>query len=279
MIHVRMMTADDAPLMMRCVQQAGWNQTRADCQRFVELEPEGCFVAERAGQPVGTTVACRFGPVGWVAMVLVDESVRRQGIGTRLVEHALSYLDRQQVPTMRLDATDLGRGLYERLGFTAEYEIVRYEGRAGTGSPFVTVTPFDRSNLAEVIQFDREASGMARGRLIERLLAEPTGAGRLVLEEGTLFGFVLRRAGRLAAQIGPAAAADSWTGGQLLDWALRRCRPGSAFVDIPSPNGEAVRWAASRGLKPRRHFVRMVRGTPVQDHPDRIWATAGPELA
>ena len=101
----------------------------ADWRRLLCLQPDGCFVAELDGIAVGTTTTCIFGPVAWVAMVLVDEAVRGRGIGTALMRHALAYLDGLGVERVRLDATPLGRPVYKKLGFVAEYDVLRYEGK------------------------------------------------------------------------------------------------------------------------------------------------------
>ncbi len=132
MIEIRRMTIDDVSLGMRLKEQAGWNQIEADWRRFLALEPDGCFVAELDGEPVATTTTCVFGTVAWIAMVLVDKPARHQGIATRLVDHAVQYLEDRGVETVRLDATPLGRPVYERLGFLAEYELVRLQGTVST---------------------------------------------------------------------------------------------------------------------------------------------------
>src|ERR1700687_3445839 len=116
-IRIRRMTPADVPLGMRLKQQAGWNQTEADWRRFLDLEPDGCFVAELDDDPVATTTTCVFGVIGWIAMVLVDVPVRGRGIGSALMRHALEYLDDRNVLTVRLDATPLGQPVYEKLGF------------------------------------------------------------------------------------------------------------------------------------------------------------------
>src|SRR5437867_4267393 len=109
MIHLRLMTGADLPLGMRLKQQAGWNQLETDWRRFLDMQPDGYFVAEMDGVPVGTTATCIFGPVAWIAMVLVDAAARGQGIGTALMRYAIIFLERQQVRSIRLDATALGR--------------------------------------------------------------------------------------------------------------------------------------------------------------------------
>src|SRR5438105_11990396 len=128
MIRIRRMTAADVPLGMRLKEQAGWNQTEADWQRCLDLQPDGCFVAEWNDTPVGTTTTCVFGNVAWIAMVLVDANHRGKGIGKALMNHALEYLDSAGVASIRLDATPLGQPLYEKLGFRVQFPLARFEG-------------------------------------------------------------------------------------------------------------------------------------------------------
>src|SRR5437667_10563558 len=104
MLRIRAMTEADLALGMRLKRQNGWNQLEADWQRLLALEPDGCFVAEADGVGVGTAGTCVFGPVAWIAMVLVDAERRKQGIGTALMKHTLTYLDRRGVRSVRLDA-------------------------------------------------------------------------------------------------------------------------------------------------------------------------------
>src|SRR5262249_6423074 len=105
MLRIRTMTPADIPLGMRLKAQNGWNQLEADWKRLLAMEPDGCFVAETDGVGVGTACTCVFGPVAWVAMVLVDAERRKQGIGTALMEHTLAYLEGRGVRSVRLDAT------------------------------------------------------------------------------------------------------------------------------------------------------------------------------
>lgn len=128
MLRIRGMTVADIPVGMRLKEQAGWNQVPADWSRLLDLEPDGSFVAELDGAAAGTVVTCQFGPVAWVAMMLVDESFRSHGIGRSLMEHALDHLDSHGVETIRLDASPQGRPLYESLNFVAEATLARYLG-------------------------------------------------------------------------------------------------------------------------------------------------------
>ncbi len=300
MIELRVMTEGDVWLGMRLKTQAGWNQTPADWRRFLQLQPDGCFVARWDGQDVGTVTTCIFGSIGWIAMVLVDHEYRHRGIGTRLVQHALQFLDQRCIPTARLDATALGRPVYEHLGFVAEYELMRMEGlatpvaRASPHAPAGRVRPgaadsdgpglaacaLDRGgveHLETFVRWDQQATGTLRARLLSRLISEA--ASRSYLAGGPVDpgGYVISRCGSRAAQLGPAVAYSPSAGRALLDRAAADWAGQRIYVDVPSDHREAVRWAEDHGLSCQRSFTRMVRGRPIQDAPHLIWASSGPE--
>ncbi|HMC73739.1 MAG TPA: GNAT family N-acetyltransferase, partial [Terriglobales bacterium] len=116
-MKIRNMTALDLPAALRLKEIAGWNQTADDWKRFMKASPEGCFVAELDGEVRGTvTTICFEHRFAWVGMVLVDPEYRGEGMGTRLLEMAINYLDSVRIPCIKLDATPQGKPLYEKLG-------------------------------------------------------------------------------------------------------------------------------------------------------------------
>ena len=277
MIELRNMTRLDVPLGMRLKDQAGWNQTEDDWRRFLDLEPGGCFVAMKEGSPVGTVAAFVFGSIGWIAMVLVDKPARHQGIGRRLLEHALEYLDARGVRTARLDATALGRPIYERLGFVAEYELLRMQGVARATAAHSNVRALLPERLADLLELDRKVTATERGRLLEALYQEAPDAMRTFVADRCLLGYVTIRHGARATQLGPGVALTDEAGRALIADALSRCREQAAFIDVPVDNRAAMACAESHGLVVQRPFIRMRRGDPVDDDPTRLWASSGPE--
>jgi len=295
-LHIRKMSDADLPLGMCLKDQANWNQTEADWRRMLALQPEGCFVAELDGQPVATTTTCVFDSIGWIAMVLVEKTVRGRGIATQLMEHALGYLEGCGVRTARLDATPLGRPVYEKLGFVVEYELARWEGRAAEPMswPSSRHTPcagpahgvcglpsgvinIGAPQLESVFALDRAATGTDRRRLLERLYRERP-ESMLVFTQGPApRGYATSRLGSRAVQLGPAVAIDDVAGAALLDAAASQHAGQPIFLDIPADNAPASRWAESHGLKVQRQFSRMRRGGPVCDQPQQLWAAFGPE--
>src|SRR5258708_18710505 len=130
---------------MRLKEAAGWNQTAADWQRVLALEPDGCFAIECDGQVRATRTAVCFGEeLAWVGMVLTDAQYRGRGFARRLMEHTLAYVRGKRVAWIKLDATDMGRPLYERLGFDDEGTIERWIRQAGAvPASHGTVGPID----------------------------------------------------------------------------------------------------------------------------------------
>ena len=276
MIEIRPMAAADVPLGLRLCRQAGWNQIESDWRRFLSMQPQGCFVAEMDSVPVATTVTCLFGPVAWIAMVLVEVTARRQGVATSLLKHALEFLDSQGVESVRLDATAAGQPVYEKLGFGPEYRLTRCEGTAPPAStPSLTIAA-TTSLLSQIVGFDRRVTGTHREKMLVQLFEESPGDMRVLCREGQLEGFVTVRRGANATQIGPCIATRD-AGPLLLSDAFARWSGRRVFIDIPRDNPGAMRLVETIGLTTQRHFMRMCRGRRITDDPQAIWASSGPE--
>jgi GNAT superfamily N-acetyltransferase len=282
-IHIRTMTAADLALGMRLKCQAGWNQVQSDWQRFLSMQPDGCFVAEWNGMPVGTTVACIFDNVAWLAMVLVDAAARGKGIGGALIRHALTFVERAGVRTVRLDATPLGRPLYEKFGFMQDYELSRYEGVLRTPAesyPSRTAALVRTAQSTEYLQLfalDQAVVGADRRKFLSRLFDDNPDDVRVVCGDGDLEGYLAVRAGSEALQIGPCMATER-AGAALLTDAARRFAGRRVMIDVPHDNAPAVRAVQAMRLEAARSFTRMHRGPRRCDDPTRLWASSGPEL-
>jgi predicted N-acetyltransferase YhbS len=275
MLVIRPFAETDVPLGMRLKTQAGWNQLESDWRRMLDMQSDGCFVAEHAGTPAGTVMTCVFGDVAWIAMMLVEESLRGKGIGRALMEHALAFLDGQQVRTVRLDATPMGQPLYERLGFEAEYSLTRYAGLPASGNAAAGVTIADDGDFEAIGTLDRRATGTNRRKLLSRLGSERPAT--VVVRGGLLQGFLLNRPGSNAVQIGPCVAAED-AGPLLLMHAFRAHAHQPLYLDVPVSHQPATALVGQRGLTAQRQLLRMCRGARIREQSDLLWCSSGPEL-
>jgi hypothetical protein len=202
--------------------------------------------------------------------------VRGRGIGTRLVRHALEYLDGRGTRSVRLDATALGQPLYENLGFCAEYQLTRFEGVLPPGPAPGGVMPAGHDDLAGLVALDQAATDTERDRLLLRLFAERPEAVRMVRDETGPKGYLTVRPGSRALQIGPCVAGAE-AGPLLLGDAFHRYARLRVYLDVPADNAGARQLAQARGLTVQRDFIRMGRGPRVSESAAHIWASSGPE--
>ncbi len=272
-LHIRAMTEADIPLGMHLKNQAGWNQTEADWRRFLSISPEGCFVGEFEGRGIATTLVFQFGAVAWIAMMLVDQSARRRGIGAKMMARALQYRGRRETEAVRLDATPMGKGLYEKLGFEIQYELTRFEGTARGQKKIPEIAVVPAAGPVEMGGLDSAMPSTDRSALLEAFWRENPEAIRVVRGEG----YSVMRAGSRATQIGPVIASSESAGLALLDHALKQCDGQRIYIDIPSGNPPAMKWAEGAGLNPHRTLLRMQRGETAPDDQGRIFASSGPE--
>ena len=274
MLHLRPMTRSDVALGMRLKAQAAWNQLEADWLRFLDLQPDGAFVAELDGGPAGTVATCIFGPVAWVAMVLVDAELRGRGIGRALMERALEFLDKAGARSVRLDATPLGQPLYEKLGFVTEYTLTRFEGHAPRAERPPSVCAARPEHLKAVLWLDRIVTGTDRWQMVRRLFEEYPQEARVVESSQGIDGYLLARPGARAWYIGPCIGRGG--AGLLADaWGRHAGEP--IFLDIPEGNREALQCARAADLTPQRKLTRMYRGAKIEERIADLWASAGPE--
>jgi hypothetical protein len=166
--------------------------------------------------------------------------------------------------------------VYEKLGFVAQYELIRMEGVIAA-CPSRICLPAGLDDLDVIGRWDRQATGTQRDKLLARLLAEPGSRAYLTGDGAASGGYVISRSGARAAQLGPAVASSPAAGKALLDRAAADWTGQRVYVDVPSDNRAAVQWAEDQGLVCQRSFTRMVRGRCEPDDIERLWASSGPE--
>jgi len=282
-MRLRTMTRADVPAGMRLKDIAGWNQTPRDWERFLDASPEGCFVAEGEGRVCGTVATIVYeGRFAWIGMVLVDPAYRGQGIGTRLLEKAIEYLDGLGIPTIKLDATPQGKPIYERLRFVVEYEIERRVLRERGQRPRASraeVRTGGRTSLEEIVKTDSEVFGADRSALLRSLHLDAPDFTATVHLQGEMAGYTLGRRGWLADHLGPWMARNEAAAERLLQTFLSRSARREAFVDCVKSNPFACHLLRSTGFEFARPLTRMVRGTNAYPgRPELLCAILGPEF-
>jgi GNAT superfamily N-acetyltransferase len=272
----------DIPAGLRLSEAAGWNQTAADWQFFLESNPDGCRVAESGeGSVAATVVTVRFGTsLGWIAMVLVDPSHRRAGLGTRMLHEGLDLLS--DIATIRLDATPDGRRVYAPLGFRDEYALQRmvcHPGAVPLAASGGDIEPMTNADFDAVLTLDAAVTGIRRGALLASLRRQAPEYALVVRDgSGTASGYMFGRHGRMYDHFGPIVATHAASACQLLRSGLQSRGNRGAIVDVPLREFW-VRSLDTAGFVVERPFTRMYRGARhTGEHLEAIFAIAGPDF-
>ncbi|MSU77649.1 MAG: GNAT family N-acetyltransferase [Gemmataceae bacterium] len=276
-VRIRLFDAADIPFGLRLCAQNHWNQLVSDWQRQLALQPDGCFVAESLGEPVGTACACIFERDAWINLVLVESAQRSRGIGSMLLRHVIAWLDTRGVRSIWLDATPMGQPVYAKLGFVGVFGMARWQGVVpdGGGSA-VGVEPLLANDIPDVCAIDERATGFRRASLLHRLFAADPGRMRKVVTNGAIAGYCMCRPGANAWQIGSMQGSPQACAMLLAD-AVQRFAGERVYLDVPDDNSLAIASLQAKGFTVQRPFLRMVRGEVRTFDLTLHWSSFGPE--
>ena len=182
---------------------ASWNQRLADWHTLLTLAPGGCFAAFSEGRVVGTAIGVDYGGFAWIAMMLVDPAYRGRGLGRRLLEAAIASVPPDR--PIRLDATPMGRPLYQACGFEDEVMLTRHVAdgstRLRTSLPhtfvFRHVRPLTPDDLPVLAPHDTAVFGGNRGAVLAWVLDGAPQYARVVESDDGPMHYCLGREGRL----------------------------------------------------------------------------------
>ena len=281
-LHVRILRPEDLSFADSLRAIVGWNQTLDDWRRFLAMEPEGCFLAEMDGVPVGTVTTLRYSSqLAWVGMVLVHPDHRRRGVGRALLNHGIGWLQGHGVRCIKLDATPAGKQVYEGMGFEDEWTLTRWEHTDLTlTEPLNASLRLWRTSDAQFVGLlDAAALGVSRRPLLEMLASQSRRAFVLETALGPVAGYGFIRPGAQAAYLGPIVATSAQAGLQLVEALLGASAGEKVFWDIPDANTAAVAWAREHGFARQRMLTRMHLGrNSAPSNPVQQFALAGPEV-
>jgi ribosomal protein S18 acetylase RimI-like enzyme len=282
---VRALGSDD---LRRCVALAvdrGWSPERSKWSLLLAASEVFGVDAPDGRGLAGAVVLTRWGTgLASVGMMLVAARYGRRGLGRTLMEHLLRAAGDDT--TVTLFATDLGRPLYEKLGFTPVRRNVSFVGRfrdrplsrAGRGSRR-DIRPATGADLPAILAADRAAFGADRGRILERL---PDFADRIVVLEadGGIAGYGAAWRNDVACTvIGPLVAPDGEAARRLVA-ALAAPAATPVRLDLDPDRPELPGWALARGLQPVGRTVVMAHGALVpRGTPERLFTPISVALA
>jgi len=266
---IRAMTASDLDEVAAATEAGGFGNRREFFRMTLALGNCRPLVAVEHGRIVGTGLGSIHGRAGWIGVIFVAPELRRRGLGKALTEAVCADLESAGCVSLVLVATDLGRPVYEKLGFRVQTEYHMISGDPLDAAPTpprgTRLRQITRADLNGVAGLDRQATGEDRRALIEHFAASGwllEGAG------GELRGFLMPTVRGNGALIAPEPDDASC----LLDLHRHLApRDGHAWAGLATEHEAGRRLLVDRGWFAWRTFPRMVRGEDPAWQPSMIW--------
>lgn len=103
------------------------DDSKKGIERFLERNPDTCFVAEENSKIIGVIIAGNDGRRGYIYHTAVSPSYRRKGIATEMVNTALAALSKIGITKVALvvfDRNESGNAFWEEQGFNSRGDLV-----------------------------------------------------------------------------------------------------------------------------------------------------------
>lgn len=271
---LRPMTAADVPQVGEMFAKIGWDHSSLQREANIAWAGEGSFCLEDLDHVVGTAnVICYDTDLAWVGMVVVDPAYQRRGLARRLMVASMDYCHVKNIKTVMLDASELGYGLYESMGYQSLYKIESWTGIPQTLTVPQHIRPMTIDDLPAVAALDARFFGLPRLHILQWLQQF---GGWVDEQNGVVTGYIFAHAGH-SGRIGPWYHPDAEGADALLQSAIASFDgQTSVRLDIPAPNEQARSLAAKYGLSSKRGCTRMIWGeTPAPGNMTCQYAIVG----
>lgn len=220
----------DLPSLLALSQQAGWPHTVRDWTAVLECGTG--YGHRRYGSADDNDVVSgvhvtdygkQFASLG---LMVVDESYRGQGMGKALLKDVLLHIPPSQSVGLIAGATV--SSFYEPFGFRSieEERILVLRKETSLSTPAATVVVPDASpqhtlrsvspeNLKEVLDFDLQATGLERRKLVQHRLSHADRSLMYTSIDGTIKGYGMANVQEGSLTIGPLVSLDTQTALQM----------------------------------------------------------------
>jgi ribosomal protein S18 acetylase RimI-like enzyme len=257
---LRAMSEADLALALEWAAAEGWNPGLHDAHCFYSADPQGFFVGERDGLPIGCVSAVRYGSgFGFLGLYIVKAEHRGQGFGLVLWRAALDHLGDRVIG---LDGVVAQQENYRRSGFRLAFRNIRQKGRGGGEAP-PGLTELAAVPIGEILRYDETAFPAPRAEFLKSWISQPGSVALGVVDGRRLEGYGVLRACREGFKIGPLFADDEKTADRLAAGLMAHAPGAPVFLDTPEANPGALALAARYAMAPVFETARMLKnGAP-----------------
>ena len=276
-LQIRNVKLAEMQILIDWAAAEGWNPGLSDADCFFAADPQGFFVAELAGEPVGCISAVAYGTgFGFIGFYIVRPEYRGLGYGMRLWQAAMDYLGPRNIG---LDGVVAQQANYQKSGFQLAYRNIRYVAQNGS-KPLATVgvVPLAEVPFEQLAAYDRAMFCFERAAFLQQWISRPRTCARGILRQDRLAGYGVLRACREGCKIGPLFADGPTEAAELFAALTMEQRERPVFLDVPAANLDALALVEKQGMVPVFETARMYTGAPPPSPMSKVFGVTSFEL-
>lgn len=245
----------------------GWHYTEKELGSLLRMDPDGSFIYEQGGEPVGFATSITYGRTGVLGHLVVGAKGRGRGIGKTLLKAAIDYMEGQGADSMVIFSIPDVVPLYEGFGFRVIDEIscTHLDLREVPAMPSrKDISPMTSMDLAEVLETDTGLFGDSRRKLFESILHEGPGRCFKLVKDGRIAGYIFSRPDDTGFNLGPwvSLTGEPKDAEDLFTAALSTFHPGTVYWGASFRNAEALRVVKRLPEERSWRIPLMVKGAP-----------------
>jgi ribosomal protein S18 acetylase RimI-like enzyme len=145
------------------------SETDFEINALFKKTPDGCFLAEIDGEPLGICIATLYEKFAFIGDLIVSPKKRKMGIGKFLMRTAISYINSNKIENIFLDGVRKAVPLYQALGFRHLCRSLRFFGQISAFDSNY-VSQITMADLPEISALDHQVFGSDRRFFLESRL-------------------------------------------------------------------------------------------------------------
>ena len=217
------------------------------------------------GKVIGFGNLMIFEKHAWLGNIVVDESYRKQGFGSKITKYLIGLGNKTRVETFNLIATESGEHVYRKLGFENEsiYDFYKISGQNEKFEINYLIQQAGLIDLPNIIELDYSVTGEKREKLIESFLL----SCKLIFDNNSnLKGFLIENLGD-----GLIISNETVFGIELLKYKLNK---NYKSIIIPENNIQAREFLTQNGFIKYKSVPKMIRGKLYNWKPECVFSRA-----
>ncbi|AOM41237.1 GNAT family N-acetyltransferase [Xenorhabdus hominickii] len=257
-----------------------WDMGEGDTDSFFNVDPNCFFITYRGEQPISSISMARYSDTyAHGGNFIVKPEFRNHICAGRIWKTTMIFADQR---TIGCDGNWDISHLYEKRGFVPYYRNLRLSGAVTQKMPLpLGALPITPANIAEVIQYDAECTGIHRGALLTDWFFGKNRYGFYTVSQNRVTGMIGIRKSENGYRIGPFHADNAEAVETLTFTALAQVPTGEQVsADIPeTTNNDFLLLAHEIGLRELFFTFRMYKGNNIpKGRLDKVKAIASLEL-